>query len=93
MRKSDKPIDRMKPTVIYQVADLRVVLRALDRYPEGYVDIERKYKDSMDTPGWRHVESFDLRVAKCNSNETMRELLIYRLLDCDSRLPHLLKTT
>ena len=53
-------IGRDHPRILYVTNDLRVVLRALARYPEGYVEIERRTSNAMNVETWQHVDSFSL---------------------------------
>lgn len=57
---SGPPPDPTQPRVIYQTPNYRVVLRALARYPRGYVEIEQRRETALQTESWVYVDSFDL---------------------------------
>lgn len=52
------------PRVIYAADDLRVVLRSTDRWPEGYVEIERMNRDGLGNPRWDALDGVSLNADK-----------------------------
>lgn len=60
------PVDKDHPRILYVTGDrpykdFRVVLRPLERYPTGYVDIERCSEDAMDRRIWVADASLELK--------------------------------
>ena len=55
-------LERSQPRALYWTPNLRVILRALDRWPEGYVEVESKRYDALGVETWHHTESFSLNL-------------------------------
>lgn len=76
-------LERTQPRVLYTTRDLRVVLRSLDRYPEGYVEVESKRYDALGVETWHHQESFSLNLKKYeqhwNAEQTPLMVLVHYL--------------
>lgn len=85
--------DRTEPTVIYTTpkGDYRMVLRALDSWPEGYVEVEYKTRDAANGICWHHVESFSLQLDRLSGHDGLKRMLIELTLRLDSRLPFQIK--
>lgn len=83
--------DRTNPRVLYQTKEYRMVLRALDSWPEGYVEFEFKQRDAIGDTAWHHVGGCSLDLAQLSGHSVERRLLIELILDLDSRLRHQIK--
>jgi hypothetical protein len=65
-----------KPTVLYQDAKLRAVLRPLNQWREGYVDIEQAFTDALGVTAWRHIDGVNLERERRGDITGERQLLV-----------------